>query len=526
MRPIDRLLVSIRHIRGRLVESILVVLATAVGVALVASMAAFIRSYDEQTEYLLSHPAYRELIVEAVGNETELDEPAVEYDPDTTSEASLGYDDIQVALENTSLVTYGYLADREQLSTQLPGSGRFSGRGMAAAGGVALGDSSRDPAAGAGEAGVELPFPPPGTFPPPTDMTDAAEGDGAARGDGAGSGGSDNPFAAIRKQMEDAAAAGEEPPEFNLDQFFQVDDDVLTELPLESFPGRRVSAEFFEAYGLAVAEGSEFTNEDLESGNQVIVLGSSLADALFPDGDALGTRIRLNLQTYTVIGVLSPTTLTDTETDASYNDVAYVPNAAAQVNFGGNVMRFHRPAGTLRFAVDDSANLDLATAELQAHFGAEYGDGAVRITAPLEELQTEREKLSRILSVVLFLAAAGLFIASINLFNLMLMRVIKRTKGIGITRALGATRREIARQFLNESAFMSLTGAVIGLAVSPFVYRLLQSALIAEVSAVTLVNWPFLLVGALGAFLFSLIFGVYPALQAGRIDAALAIRSE
>ncbi len=524
MRPIDRLLVSIRHIRGRLVESILVVLATAVGVALVASMAAFIRSYDEQTEYLLSHPAYRELIVEAVGNETELDEPAVEYDPDTTSETALGYDDIQVALDNTTLVNYGYLADREELSTQLPGSGRFSGRGMGGGGTVAPSDLSKDPAAGAGEAGGELPFPPPGAFPPPIDGADIAD-DGTGRGDGTGSGGS-NPFSAFREQREAAAAAGEELPEFNLDQFFQVDDDVLTELPLESFPGRRVSAEFFQAYGLDVAEGSEFTNEDLESGNQVIVLGSALTEALFPDGDAVGTRIRLNLQTYTVLGVLSPTTLTDTETGASYNDVAYVPNAAAQINFGGRVIRMGRPAGTLRFAVDDSANLDLATTELQVHFDAEFGDGSVRITAPLEELQAEREKLSQILSVVLFLAAAGLFIASINLFNLMLMRVIKRTKGIGITRALGATRNEVARQFLNESAFMSLTGAVIGFAVSPLVYRLLQSALIAEVSNVTVVNWLFLFVGALGAFLFSLIFGVYPARQAGRIDAALAIRSE
>ena len=524
MRPIDRLLVSIRHIRGRLVESILVVLATAVGVALVASMAALISSYDEQTEYLLSHPAYRELIVEAVGNETELDEPAVEYDPDTTSETSLGYDDIQVALDNTTLVNYGYLADREELSTQLPGSGRFSARGMGAGGAVVAGGSA-DKAPGTAEGGNELPFPPPGAFPPPADGTDPTIA-GTARGDGTGSGGSDNPFAAIRRQMDAAAASGEEPPVFNLDQFFQVDDDVLTELPLESFPGRRVSAEFFQAYGLDVAEGSEFTNEDLESGNQVIVLGSALNEALFPDGDAVGTRIRLNLQTYTVIGVLSPTTLTDTETGASYNDVAYVPNAAAQINFGGRVIRMGRPAGTLRFAVDDSANLDLAATELQAHFDAEFGDGSVRITAPLEELQAEREKLSRILSVVLFLAAAGLFIASINLFNLMLMRVIKRTKGIGISRALGATRNEVARQFLNESAFMSLTGAVIGFAVSPLVYRLLQSALIAEVSNVTVVNWPFLFVGALGAFLFSLIFGVYPARQAGRIDAALAIRSE
>ncbi|MEE8440863.1 MAG: ABC transporter permease [Spirochaetia bacterium] len=512
MNLFDRIMLSMRHLKGRLVESILVVLATAIGVALVAAMAAFIRSYDQQTEYLLSHPAYRELLVEAVGNETELDEPAVEYDPDTTSEVSLGYDDIQVAMENTTLVTYGYLADREQLSTQL-GGGRFSGRGEAG-GGFRFGGGFQGGGADAADAGGEH-------FGSVIDGADA----GTARGEGTDLGDHD-PFNAFRGQGGEAEGFGEGPGQFNLDQFFRTDPDVLTELPLESFPGARVSAEFFEAYGLIIAEGSALTDEDLAGGNQVIVFGSSLANVLFPDGDGIGTRIRLNFQTYTVIGILSPTTLVETETGVSYNDVAYVPNAAAQVSFGGNVVRWRQHVRTLRFAVGDSAFLGPAAAELEAHFDAEFGEGTVRITAPLQELETERKKLSRILTVVLFLAGTGLFIASINLFNLMLMRVIKRTKGIGINRALGATRREIARQFLNESAFMSLTGAVIGFAVSPLVYRLLQSTLVAGVAEVTVVKWPFLLVGAFGAFLFSLTFGAYPARRAGRTDAALAIRME
>jgi ABC-type antimicrobial peptide transport system permease subunit len=509
----DRLLVSLRHIRGRMVESILVILATAVGVALVAAMAAFIRDYDRQTDYLLSHPAYRELIVEAVGNESELEEPAVEYDPEVTSEVSLGFDDLELALDNTTLVTYGYVADQQQLSTQFGGGG-FGGRGGPGGGFAARSFDTGPPPGEGGEVDFAAPL---------------GEGSGAliiTTTDGETAEGAPPPFAEFRQRMGSGGEDGEAPPEFDLDQFFEVEDGVLTELPLESFPGRQVSADYLQAYGLSIAEGSGITDEDLESGNQVIVLGSDLANILFPDGGAIGTRVRLNLQTYTVIGILFPTALTDTDTGASYNDMAYVPSGAARINFGGNEIRFRRPIRTLRFAVEDSANLDLAAAELESHFDAEYGEGAVRITAPLEELKTERQKLGRILSVVLFLAAAGLFIASINLFNLMLMRVIKRTKGIGITRALGSTRREVARQFLNESALMSLTGAVVGLAVSPVVYGLLRSALVANASDGAVVSWPFLVVGAVAAFIFSLTFGVYPARQAGRIDAALAIRSE
>lgn len=509
MSFLDRLRVSLRYIRGRMVESILVVLATAVGVALVAAMAAFIRSYNEQTEYLLDHPAYRELLVEAVGNESELDEPAVAYDSETTSEVSLGYEDIGPAMESATTVSYGYIADAEQLSTQTLGGGR----GLRVAGAMA---------------GREMPMPEsapedmPGGFP----VSDAAGGEPAGTGN-------DAVVAEDRRTAStDAGVAASDRmptpggPGFDLEQFFAAEEGVLTELPLDSFAGRRVTPSYFDAYGLEVAEGSVMTVEDIESGNQVIVLGSSLADTLFPEGGAVGTRVRLNMQTYTVVGVLAESSLTDPDTGASFNNTAFVPNSDARISFAGREIRVSRPTRTIRFAVDQSASLEQAAAELEAYFDAEFGEDAVRVSAPLEELTTEREKLSRVLSVVLFLAAAGLFIASINLFNLMLMRVIKRTKSIGITRAVGATRNGITRQFLNESALMSMTGAVIGLVASPFVYGLLRRSLITGAVTSATVEWSFLLAGAAGAFLFSLVFGVFPARQAGRIDAAIAIRTE
>lgn len=522
----DRFWVSFRHIRGRMVESTLVIVATTVGVALVAAMVAFIQAYNNQTDYLLSHPAYRELLVEVIGNETELTEPATPYDPTTTREIRLGAENLQEVLQDAPLVTYGYLADAETLSTVLPGAGFDRGGGMAAmafaraAGGASGGDTTsgggdRSAATGVatdnggGDTTMAFSFPggeggdyaPPEGFEPP----DGAPGFAGGR---AADGGSDTG----RRQ-------------FDLEQFFQTDPDVVTELPMESFPGRSITADFFDAYGLTVEEGSLFTSEDVNEGNQVIVLGSELAGTLFPDGDAVGTKVRLNMQTYTVIGILEPTELADVETNTPYNRVAFVPNGEARVSFGGTRIRFQRPTRTLRFAVGDSANLDAATEQLQAHFDAEFGEGTIRITAPIVELKAEREKLGRILAVVLFLATAGLFIASINVFNLMLMRVIKRTKSVGISRALGATRRGIGMQFFNESALMTIIATAIGFALSPLVYRMLGDSLVQEAAAGG-VNWTYLLIGALAAMAFSLLFGVYPARQAGRIDAAVAIRSE
>jgi hypothetical protein len=553
----DRLWVSLRHIRGRMVESTLVIVATTVGVALVAAMVAFIQAYDHQTEYLLSHPAYRELLVEVIGNETELTEPATPYDPTTTREIRLGAENLDEVLQDAPLVAYGYLADAEMLSTTIPGAGfargfagRYAGGDMtinqastvnagrdsaagssdsaggadASGGAVASGDAqvadtpSGDTAEGemvfsfrgadGTEVTAELPpggFQAPEGFQPPEGFVPP---EGGPAGRGAGRDGADD------SQRN-----------FDLEQFFQTDPDVVTELPVDSFPGRSITADFFDAYGLTATDGSLFTSEDVEQGNKVIVLGSELARTLFPDGDAIGTRVRLNLQTWTVIGILAPTTLTDVDTNTPFGRVAFVPNGEAQFSFGGARVRFQRLTRTLRFAVANSANLDAAAMQLQAHFDAEFGEGTVRITAPIDALRSEREKLGRILGVVLFLAAAGLFIASINVFNLMLMRVIKRTKSVGITRAIGATRRGITRQFFSESALMTVIATGIGLAVSPIVYRMLGSALVQE-TATAGMNWPYLVVGAIAAMAFSLLFGVYPARQAGRIDAAVAIRTE
>ncbi len=462
MSLLDRIWMALRHLRTRLVESVLVVVATAVGVALVSGMIGFIRAYDQQTDYLLAHPAYREVLVEVIGAETQLSEAAVPFNPATTAEINLGINDLRLAMDNVPAVSFGYLADATTLSPGLPGVDVMRGAGS--------------------RAGMD------------DTRAIAARPDAAAR--------------------------------LDLEQFFETDPDVVTEFPVDSFAGLRVTADYFGAYGLEAADGTLFDDHDVDGGNLVIVLGSHLARTLFPDSEPIGTRIRLALQTYTVIGVLVASPLHDVSTGTRFDRIAFVPNAAAQMSFAGNVVRFQRPTRTLRFAVADSADLETAFAQLGSHFEGEYGPGSVRITAPVDALRGEREKLGRILSVVLFLAAAALAIASINLFNLMLMRVVKQTKGIGILRALGASRHDIFGGVATESVLMSLAGAAIGFGAAPVVSQLMARTLFTDAGLTATISWPFLAAGALGALAFNLLFSVWPAHQAGCIDASLAIRTE
>ncbi len=301
---------------------------------------------------------------------------------------------------------------------------------------------------------------------------------------------------------------------------------MITDLPVESFGGLRATEGFFEAYGLVAREGLLFTREDVDEGNAVLVLGSTLAQTLFPEGDAVGTRVRLNLQTMTVIGVLEPSGLVHPASGLELDDLAFLPNSEAQLSFGTATVRIGRPTRTLRFAVSDSDGVEAAVAELEAHFATEFGVGAVDVSAPIAELRAERDRQSRVLTVVLFLAAAALFIASINLFNLMLLRVVRRTKGVGISRAVGASRGEVFRGFLTESATMSAAGTVLGLAGAPAVYALLRGTLVSDPASLAAAEWPLFLAGAAVACAVSVLFGVWPARQASRIDASLAIRTE
>ena len=93
-------------------------------------------------------------------------------------------------------------------------------------------------------------------------------------------------------------------------------------------------------------------------------------------------------------------------------------------------------------------------------------------------------------------------------------------------RALGSTRRDVLRQFMNEALLMCLTGAVIGTAISPQVYRLLQTAIISGQEFTSQTFGLDLVSGAAVGLLFSAVFGLYPAILAKNTDTTLAIRAE
>ena len=299
------------------------------------------------------------------------------------------------------------------------------------------------------------------------------------------------------------------------------ENDVIYELPLDEFPGVRTTADFFDAYNMSAAEGFLFTQDDLDAGNLVLVLGRSLAKTLFPRGDAVGSRVSIYSQTFTIVGILEPTSYADPTYAMPYDDMAFLPQENLETVWGKRL-----GITDMRFTTNDSSDVRAAVSQLTAHFESAHPETDVLITDAVEELRSERQTLSRVIAVLVFLSAVGLFIAAINLLNLMLIRIIKHTKGIGIMRALGTTRLEIFRLFTGESLLMCVAGSIIGAAVSPVVYRLLQTAIISGEGFSSQTFGLDLLFGAVVGLLFSAAFGLYPAVVAKNTDTTLALRAE
>ena len=444
----DRLWISLRHMKSGIVGVLLVVLATAIGIALAASTSAFIRAYREQTKRLLNHPVYREVLVEVPSfGETELKTPVVEIELKDRKGSFLSMDDMIAAAQSAPAVEYAYVLERDTIMTT-----------------------------------ASL-------------MRLTAEKSTGEKGE------ADDKSKEIGKALEE--------------------DDTLVKLPIEEFPGIRTTADFFAAYGLTAAEGFLFTQEDLDAGNAVLVLGSELAKTLFPDGGAVGSRLSLIYQTFTVVGILEPTPFTDPRDLMPYNNMAFMPQEALEKVWNKRV-----PITSIRFTAKDSTSSRAAVNQLTAYFASAHPDIHVMITDSVEELKNERQTLSRVIVVLVFLSGVGLLIAAINLLNLMLIRIIKHTKGIGIMRALGATRRDVFRQFMNESMLMCIAGAVIGVIVSPQVFKLLQTTIISGQGFASQTLGLDLVAGAAVGLLFSAVFGLYPAFLAKNTNTTLAIRAE
>jgi len=280
-----------------------------------------------------------------------------------------------------------------------------------------------------------------------------------------------------------------------------------------------VTPPFVVVQDYAFAAGAPFTDVDQRQRRLVAVLGFDVAEKLFGAAElAIGSAIRVRGVQLAVKGVIAKK---GTVLGQSWDGFVMLPLTTFEALYG----RRQTSVISVKMAAAVSVAAGMLRAEEAmriAHrlrpgqeddFTVDTGEGLIAFWA----------KLTRVIfTVVPAVVAIGIVVGGIVIMNIMLMSVTERTHEIGILKSLGASRRDIRRQFLAESAMLSLLGGVAGLVAGSALAALVEfaSPLPARVTA-----WSVAVALGLGVSV-GIVFGVYPAHRAARLDPIEALRSE
>jgi putative ABC transport system permease protein len=313
--------------------------------------------------------------------------------------------------------------------------------------------------------------------------------------------------------IADLAAVTDVAPEVSTSQTVSAGDESTTTSVIGT------TGAYTDVRAYEVWQGTGLTDTTVDLGLRVAVLGASTAEDLGLDAEDIGSEISIGGIGFRVIGILQPKGGSGFEDP---DDQVLVPVAAVQKYFvGGDSVR------SIGVSVEPTADMDAANAEItallrQRHDLAATDDDDFAIfdqTSLLEAASSISGTLTLLLGGI---ASISLIVGGIGIMNIMLVSVRERTREIGIRKAIGARALDILAQFLVEALTLSLLGGLIGVAVGLGV-----SALIARVAGWSFAFTPTTLVAAvLSSLLVGVVFGVWPARQAARLDPITALRYE
>src|SRR5690554_3081786 len=278
-----------------------------------------------------------------------------------------------------------------------------------------------------------------------------------------------------------------------------------------------VVSTYAEVLDYAPEVGSFFTLNDNLANRQVVVLGSSVAEDLFPGGDALGKYIfifRNQAKSYQVVGVMGPK---DPSFNLQFNSSVYIPyNTYAQ--------RFIKPSivGSYVVRVADGADALEVSDNITAYLDSSIGSDAYRLFSPASLADMAEQITSTFSSFLAAIAAISLLVGGIGIMNIMLVSVAERTREIGVRKAMGASPGTIMGQFITEAIVLTITGGLIGIGLGT-----LLSWFVADLVGWSLyISYSSFIFAAGFSTLVGVFFGWYPAMKASKLDPIEALNYE
>jgi putative ABC transport system permease protein len=280
--------------------------------------------------------------------------------------------------------------------------------------------------------------------------------------------------------------------------------------------------EFLAVRSFDVAKGRFITDLDLKRNNQVVVLGSDLANRLLGNVDPIGKSVRIKNASFQVIGIMeSKGSFLGTNQD----DTAFVPLTTLANRLVG---RRRSPYGVeltfISITAEDEARMGAAQFQIEnllrlRHKIKTYDDFTVNNQKDL--LQTVNTVTNGLTLMLAAIAAISLLVGGIGIMNIMLVSVTERTQEIGLRKAIGASQQDVLIQFMIEAVMLSAAGGILGTALGVGGVLLVGAVtpLQAGISPIAIA----IAVGVSGGI--GLFFGVVPARRAAQLDPIVALRS-
>ena len=288
-----------------------------------------------------------------------------------------------------------------------------------------------------------------------------------------------------------------------------------------------VRPNYTDIYSMSLIEGRFFTPEEHSRSAPVCVLGERAKISILGYGDAVGKYVKINEVWLHVIGVAAPQATAESDVEGLEADdrsnVILAPLNSVMRRFEDNSSYLKDEIDGIYIRVAPEAD-PIETSQIvrailnTTHNGA--SDFSVLVPA---DLLAQREQQQLVFQIVMIcIAGISLLVGGIGIMNIMLATVLERTREIGIRRAIGARQRDIVRQFLIEAVMISILGGLIGIAAG-FGGSKIIAAIAGWATVVTIIS----IVVSFGVSVFiGLLFGIYPAMQAAKLDPIEAIRYE